>query len=637
MNRDETAELFLKGREAWNAWAEARLAERKALEERGAWKSYREKSWQREKGEKPETQGWLDKAFTDFSRCLFLVRGAEGIEETAEGNNKEGADSGTPVKLIQLEADRIDFAGFIFPSDAWFGSATFTSAAWFTGATFTGNAWFESATFISTASLRNATFTGKASFRSATFTRTAWFGSATFTGDASFRSAAFIGDARFDRSNFTSNARFYRAAFTGNARFNRATFTGNARFDRATFTGDARFDRAIFTRDAYLPETQFKRDATFDLASFKQHAKFASSRFEASASFYAIHGERGFDMAGAVFEAVPDFIQAHFEEAPRLDNLKVSERWIERHPWPERKAPKEQAEKEELEEELEEEQEEERQEEPESKWRQRWYAARHFGGRARTWPARVAKGAWRRARYDNSDIPARWRALKRLAIQGHDIERELEYHARELKSLRFEDDWPLPFKFWRAMAWAGFFRFWFGIFYGVFSVYGRSLFRPALLWLATVAVFAMYFLSGQPDVLERRRAAEPQGFGGSVVAYVKTIPSLWSNPPPCYAGVKGKDGQPSELTGLVEPVIGSTNALREAIRLAFRNGSVILDGGEDAVHRTYGCLYGIERYGGNPVPFVPGFANDASGIQKVLSALYIFLFGLALRNMLKMK
>ncbi len=55
------------------------------------------------------------------------------------------------------------------------------------------------------------------------------------------------------------------------------------------------------------------------------------------------------------------------------------------------------------------------------------------------------------------------------------------------------------------------------------------------------------------------------------------------------------------------------------------------------MHRTYGCLYGIERYGGNPVPFVPGFANDASGIQKVLSALYIFLFGLALRNMLKMK
>jgi hypothetical protein len=42
-------------------------------------------------------------------------------------------------------------------------------------------------------------------------------------------------------------------------------------------------------------------------------------------------------------------------------------------------------------------------------------------------------------------------------------------------------------------------------------------------------------------------------------------------------------------------------------------------------------------YGGSPAPFVPGFVTDASGLQKVLPALYIFLFGLALRNMLKMK
>ena len=37
MTRDETIALFLQGREAWNAWAEAMLAERKALEEAGEW------------------------------------------------------------------------------------------------------------------------------------------------------------------------------------------------------------------------------------------------------------------------------------------------------------------------------------------------------------------------------------------------------------------------------------------------------------------------------------------------------------------------------------------------------------------------------------------------------------------------
>jgi hypothetical protein len=37
MTRDETIALFLKGKDAWNAWAEDMLAQRKALEESGQW------------------------------------------------------------------------------------------------------------------------------------------------------------------------------------------------------------------------------------------------------------------------------------------------------------------------------------------------------------------------------------------------------------------------------------------------------------------------------------------------------------------------------------------------------------------------------------------------------------------------
>jgi hypothetical protein len=58
-------------------------------------------------------------------------------------------------------------------------------------------------------------------------------------------------------------------------------------------------------------------------------------------------------------------------------------------------------------------------------------------------------------------------------------------------------------------------------------------------------------------------------------------------------------------------------------------------GGE---HRTYGCLYGVELYGGsNPLAVVPSAVSTASAAQKLFSALMIFLFGLALRNMLKVK
>ncbi len=37
MNREETLALYAQGRDAWNAWAAERLAERKRLEEAGAW------------------------------------------------------------------------------------------------------------------------------------------------------------------------------------------------------------------------------------------------------------------------------------------------------------------------------------------------------------------------------------------------------------------------------------------------------------------------------------------------------------------------------------------------------------------------------------------------------------------------
>ncbi|HBK06208.1 MAG TPA: hypothetical protein DDZ81_10120 [Acetobacteraceae bacterium] len=108
----------------------------------------------------------------------------------------------------------------------------------------------------------------------------------------------------------------------------------------------------------------------------------------------------------------------------------------------------------------------------------------------------------------------------------------------------------------------------------------------------------------------------------------------------CVLGVKWADAgklKPGKRYGLDERMAETTNALAEAFRLAIRNGSIFLDGGDDSARRTYGCLYGIQSFGGSPAPFVPGFVTDAAGLQKVLSALYIFLFGLALRNMLKMK
>ncbi len=608
MNRDETVALFLeceaKRAEAraaaladgkseddarniaheaakahWNAWVELLLAERKAMENAGTWKSSRAYTGAPEEGENPQTQAWLEKAAADFSRCLFLVRGVEGTvegtKETAGEDSKEDGSAKPPVKSIQLEGDRADFSGFVFPGPAYFQSTTFSSPAYFQSATFSSNAWFRSATFSSTAYFRSATFSGRADFESATFSGRADFESATFSRYADFRSATFSG-----------NADFHGQKFTNDVFFNGATFEGRA---------------------------------DFALATFERVAQFNGARFLSEADFNAVWGRRTFSLADARFEVVPDFIQAHFEEAPRLDNVEAG--------W---KQPELQA--------LDEEESEE------ATRRGRWHRRRL-----------EANGRYRRVFAADRSIPARWRALKRLAMQGQDTDRELEFHARELRSQRFAGDGPAPWPVLSGRAWGGFFRFWSGLAYGLFSDYGRSLARPFIASLLALIAAGAFYLSQTEAMQARLGLREASYLGGTV----RTALHAPANPVPCYTpppapaerwrkhwpwlrrGAKlapAPASSGSRIDGLIEPFRGQTNARAEALHLAVRNASVVLGGSGGAAHRTFGCLYGVELYGGStPMAIVPDVVSTVSAAQKLFSAVMIFLFGLALRNMLKMK
>ena len=68
MTRDETVERFLQGKEAWNAWAEQMLAERKAMEADGRW-SAEQDAFGDLIPNNDETLAWMDGASADFSRC----------------------------------------------------------------------------------------------------------------------------------------------------------------------------------------------------------------------------------------------------------------------------------------------------------------------------------------------------------------------------------------------------------------------------------------------------------------------------------------------------------------------------------------------------------------------------------------
>jgi hypothetical protein len=193
-----------------------------------------------------------------------------------------------------------------------------------------------------------------------------------------------------------------------------------------------------------------------------------------------------------------------------------------------------------------------------------------------------------RKKYFNGDrdLAARWRALKRLAIQGHDHGRELEFFARELKARRFvEDKWlSAPFLFGWLYQW--------------FSDFGRSVLRPLGAWAVSTAAFAGLYLS-------------VAGSSSSCLA-------------------------------------GSGTPWGAALGISLHKGLVFIGQGSSAVlDRYYACLYGFHSMSTvhpPPVPLperfvsvIPDAAFNLGLAQALVSAVFIFLILLALRNHFRIK
>ncbi len=211
MTRDETIALFLRGRDAWNAWGQKMLAERKGLEEEGVWLA--EADWRGTLLPKNEkTRAWIEAASADFYGVGFETAAWPKLEPSAHP--------------VPLDGARADFDGFIFPGSALFDRTVFAGDASFNGA--------------------------------------------VFSGGASFERAAFSGDAWFHGATFSGPARFYRAAFNGHAPFENAIFLGSASFDEALFRRAANFRGADARQSFSLAGAYFQRRVP-DLTS----AKFA--------------------------------------------------------------------------------------------------------------------------------------------------------------------------------------------------------------------------------------------------------------------------------------------------------------------------------------------------------------------------
>ena len=273
---------------------------------------------------------------------------------------------------------------------------------------------------------------------------------------------------------------------------------------------------ATFFRFANFNNVEFEGDAEFLQCSFKSAVYFGDSSFQKSASFKAIRGKSIFTLHNVKFSNVPDFTEAHFKEAPQFDDVELK-------------------------------------------------------------PEGFKKS---QAHESKPNLPSLWRALRRLAIQAHDYERELQFFKGEIIARRGSEDK-------RTHA-----RYWFGLLYQILSDFGRSMGRP-LLWLGISLLFFATFYACQGPVEIKQL----------LIKHVSCI-----------------DG-PSD-SRLV--------ALGVSIVNAFPFAAI---SSSDLLNQFYACLYYIPE----SAPVIPYVVSFVSGIQFFVSAVLLFLFILAVRNHFRIK
>ena len=467
MNRKESLELFEQGENAWNTWANDLLDDKAELESTGKWMGRDKSQWN------DETKSWHKKAKADFSNHSF-------------------------------ESD-VDFRDFHFPGEVSFKSANFQKYA-----------NFESVVLIYDANFREVIFSKICKFGNSTFTKIADFSDAEFKGHTEFNNVTFLSDANFHSTKFGDDVSFDSTDFKGSVSFEETTFFRGVMFLGTKVKNDADFSKATFFHYTFFVLAQFEGVALFEQCSFNSTISFVESSFKNAVTFQASSGKGSFFLYNVKFSDVPDFTEAHFEEAPQFDSVELK-------------------------------------------------------------PERFKKSQT----YElDPNYPSRWRALRRLAIQAHDTERELQFFKGEIIARRgTEDNWTHA-------------RFWCGWLYQLLSDFGRSMGLP-LLWLGiSLLLFAIF--------------------------YACQSPADWYQP--LVKPVSCVDGSgASRIVALVISVIN-------AFPFAAINSS-------DLLNQFYACLYGIQE-SSLVIPYVVTFVGI---IQFFVSTVLLFLFFLAIRNHFRIK
>ena len=501
-----------------------------------------------------------------FEDRNVLTEWSEGMLALKDDVESAGLSSEMPLWIILSKAD---FTGHRFDHNVNFSSALFVGPAVFKGAVFTDIAFFESSVFSGEAVFQKATFCRRVSFQYAQFSGYAHFESATFCVDPDFTGVSFAGQASYNGANFscsTGNALFNNATFAEIAYFREATFFLNAIFKDATFSGEADFSGATFTRDAIFIKAQFHGVARF-VRPLRPRGDGTRVKFIGPADFSNASFIGAADFEDAIFCALAKFdvlnstatfslANAQFKVVPSLFGATFRALRLDNVQTP-----------------------------------------------------RNGLLGWTK----DEEAPARFRELRRRAIEGKDPERELEFFAQEIRTWRFHSKWLMP-RVWDR-------RLYFGLAYGALSDFGRSILRPVLYWLALLLLCAALYLGANEDMRKARAALNPSGTIETLVAYAKTTRAALTNPPQC----------------MDRGLIGTTNPVVEAILLSLQNALIFESSRPEANRRTLACLYGPGDVAQEKYSMMSPRVSFISTLQSLASGVLIFLLLLAVRNLLRLR
>lgn len=601
MNQEETLARLEKGKQEWNRWANSMLEARSRLKAEGLWKITK-RSDGSTLGNTKETRNWLSSAtvilssqdhrtvfskkwnftgfifpadvhctdaiFEDdcsFERCTF--KGRSSFYQSSfsgrtdfRGSIFEGPCQFSLVKFKQhctfnhsAFHAKAEFRNCDFESST-FESCYFSRSCDFFSTTFKGHsnfhksnfytANFDRTKFIRTVQFKETSASAKISFRRALFRSTGNFPLCSFS-NPDFTEAEFKQDARFMEANLRGDTEFVLVSI-GRGIFSKCVFNGPTQFHKAKFIDSSNFEGSTFNNLIEISNCVFSGPTVFSNAEFYFPAHIESNWFKQECSFRAARIKHAFSLDKSKFDFVPDFTQSNWEEAPVLNNISLPN------------------------------------------------SMKIIGS-----PTSTKKPDFTHT--------ARFRALKKLAIQSHDHRNEIDFFAEELRSRR-----AFVYKK-RSVNWI------LSLLFECTSDYGRSILRPVLWWLPVMLLSAWSYLSSATTL------TTPHNYAGGIYNTVVSLYHWLQSTIPTRFHISWLP----DTTEVHHATCTGGSAVSAAFQLSTSKG-LIIPGLADKklVTQAYDCLYH-----GN-VPFAISWTM---GLQTLISAALLFLFLLGIRNRFKLK